>query len=279
MTDRWRLAVPKRVALATACLLVGLGGIACQEEAASPEQPQQTTADSAPTPEEITQEDFIAEADAICLRSAQAISETESQYTPNTTKKQSIRIEGETDKLVKERLAALEELEAPADLADDYEGYLDLRRRTLEIFEKRTVALKKNDKGEMGRLDTQIQRLVDRLSEEGREIGFFACANRLPKEAEREVIANLKEYFTEPGERTCRKLATRRLIEALAETDTPCPVALLPSKKVTVDDVGGVEGVRAEAAVVANAYNDTQIDVDLLYEKGTYRINGYEGRS
>lgn len=279
MTDLQELL--KRVSFVSISLLISLGAIACSEKATSPESAggDEATTDSTPTPEEMTPEDFVAEADAICLRSAVQIAETENQYTQNTTRKQSIKIEGETDKLIKERLAALEELEPPADLADDYEAYLDLRRQAVGVYGRRTAAFKKKDNDEVKKLDSQIQRLVDRLSKAGRDIGFFACANRLPRDDEREVIANLKEYFSQPSARTCKKLATERLVEALAGTETPCPVALMPSKKVSVDDIAGVEEVRAEAVVVGDAYGETKIDVDLLYENGTYRVSGYEGRT
>lgn len=239
------------------------------------DQADQGTEESVqPTPEEPTRGEFIAEADDICLASARAIAANEKQYRVDTTEKQAIRIDEETARLATERLEALEAVEPPEELADDYERYLALRRQAVRLFDESNAARKKGDQRKGRRVSAEVGRLVKRLSEVGEDIGFHACANRLTKQEERKVKANVIDYFRDPGHRTCKKLLTKGLVSRVGGLQQ-CAELLLPSDKVVVREVEGVDTVRAIAFIVADAY-DEQVEVTLDYEGGTYKIDGYQ---
>lgn len=264
-----------RLQATVALVLVSLLTGAC---AGDPEPA--TTNDSTPspgedTPESATPEGFVAQADAICTEIARAIAKNEKQYSAKTSAKESISIDEETGVLASERYEALAVLTPPEELASDFEGYLAKRKAVLKTFEASLEARREKDTRKAKKFQSRQNALIEQVNDLGRSIGLKACANTLPPSAEREVKDNLVRYFKKPDLATCKTLSTKSLLRSIGGLPK-CVDRLLASKKVTIDEINGVEGVRADAELVADAYADTTILVGLIYEGGTYRINRYE---
>lgn len=257
-------------------ILLTAGTAACSGDGPGRAEPDRQAQPSPDVTEEArTAEEFIAETDEVCRDTAEAVVANDARYSPDTTQKQSIRIEQETARLASERLEQLEAIEPPADLRDEYDEYLSLRREALRTFDRLLAAWKKDDMRRRDKLNRRLNADVERFNETGEEVGFFACANRLPQDDRKEVVNNATRYFKNPAPRVCKKVFTKDLLREIEGPDE-CPNLLTGSRRARVKDIGGVEGVRADAKVTVTSHPDTVFEVTLLYEDGTYKIERYE---
>lgn len=235
--------------------------------------PEVEPSESAPP----TEDEFIAAADSVCTESARLLVENDNRFADPKikTKKQIAELDDELLRLVAERVENLETLTAPAELSGDFDEYLQTRREAHETLEQRVSAAEAKDNKTVRKLDKRLEALVEDYTEIGTEIGFFACAERLDSAAKKEATATITEYFTKVDPATAKKTVTKLLLKVSGGPEKIIE-GLLPSKKVTIRELRGVIGVRADAEVILDAYDDLTLTVTLYFEDGSYKINGYE---
>lgn len=255
-------------------VLAALLAAACAGGAEDLDQPSSEGAasSSAAAEEPLSPEQFTAQADEICITSAKSFVKNDARYTKNTTRKQSIAIEAEGVVLVRERLEALQELTPPEDLQSEWDDYMQLRAEAVRSYEALNAAFNDNNKKAQKKANARLNSDLEEINATGEAMGLVACANKLPAAEIKEVKSVLTTYFTRLD--SCQRLTTKALIESIGRGQ--CASGLVASKKVKVRDVQGVEGVRANAVAVPDAYDGRGIAVSMLYEGGTYKVHGYE---
>jgi hypothetical protein len=226
-------------------------------------------------------EDFTAAADAICAEAAEAAvdSYTASLEGPPEQAGQAY-IEGLLEARDAE-LTQLRELEPAGDDADRYASYLDLREQATETLRAANEP-GQEDPAAADVDSARAEELRMDADEVGAELGFEACANRLP-ETDEEAIAETIEQTTsaDDAEAICRDLSTERFQSRFGGVEK-CIKAQAKgssSQSAEVVDVLGVSGVSADAMVELGDRGGDQLNtftVDLLFEDGAWKLERIE---
>jgi hypothetical protein len=226
-------------------------------------------------------EELTAAADAICAEAAgAAIDAYETSLEGPPDQAGQAYVEGLLEAREGE-LTELRELEAPEADGDLYASYLDLR-------EQATEALRAADEGaqaDPAAADVDSARAEElrvEADELGAELGFEACANRLPEGDEDEIAETIELTTTaDEAETVCRDLSTERFQSRFGGVEKCIDAQAKGSSSQSADvvDLRGVSGVSADATVELSDRGGDQTDtftVDLLFEEGAWKLERIE---
>lgn len=226
-------------------------------------------------------DEFTAAADATCAEAAAAaIDAYETSLEGPPDQAGQAYIEGLLEARERE-LAELRELEPPEADADPYSSYLDLREQATEALRAADESAQA-DPAASDIDSTRAEELRVEADEVGAELGFEACANRLPEGDEGEIAQTIElTTSADDAETVCRDLSTERFQGNFGGVEK-CIDAQgrgSSSQSAEVVDLRGVSGVSADATVELAGRNGDQIDtftVDLLFDDGAWKLERIE---
>jgi hypothetical protein len=159
-------------------------------------------------------EDFVAEADEICVEQVRDFQEVEDRLGSSTSLEQEAKMQKELLPIREESLAGLEELEAPEESEKAWNRYLELRAELRDLRKEQLALLEKGDEEALEPLNEKISDLNDELDEVGKEAELLACASVLPKDQAEEAKEVVEEVaLTTDPKRVCDELVTQNYLD------------------------------------------------------------------
>jgi hypothetical protein len=159
-------------------------------------------------------EDFVAEADEVCIEQVRDFQAVEDRLGSSTSLEQEAKLQKELMPIREESLASLEELEAPEESEKAWKRYLDLRRELRDLRTDQLELLEKGDEEALEPLNEKISDRNDELDEVGREAELLACASVLPKDQAKEAEEVVEEVaLTTDPKRVCDELVTQNYLD------------------------------------------------------------------
>lgn len=159
-------------------------------------------------------EDFVAEADEICVEQVRSFQQVEDRLGSSTTLEQEAKMQKELLPIREESLASLEELEAPEESEKAWNRYLELRAELRDLRKEQLALLEKGDEEALEPLNEKISDLNDELDEVGKEAELLACASVLPKDQAKEAEEVVEEVaLTTDPKRVCDELVTQNYLD------------------------------------------------------------------
>ena len=159
-------------------------------------------------------DDFVAEADEVCVEQVRNFQEVEDRLGSSTSIEEEAKLQKELLPFREESLASLEEIEAPEDSEKAWEKYLEIRRELRDLRKEQLKLLEKGDEEALDPINTKIGDLNDELDEVGKEAGLLACASVLPKDQAKEAEEVVKEVaLTTDPKRVCDELVTQNYLD------------------------------------------------------------------
>ena len=221
---------------------------------------------------------FIADADSVCTDQAQKLTDT--QTTISETPKEAAQLAEDSVAIREDALQQLQALDAPDDLADDYDEFLAKRQAVVEGQQQDLKLTKQGIPPEDPR-HLKIYEKFEQLFNEGRaigqRIGFKACASQLPADEADEARSLAVKALTEPVD-SCEEVYSKYAIETSFGSLQKCEQAQTPDppvKSVDVQDVVGVSGVSAFVNAIPKGGPDdgALIEYSFVHEGGSYKFN------
>ena len=225
-------------------------------------------------------EKLIAAADEICSEDAERSIEIFNEARPFDGPDATVEYLSELRSSREMTVSELSGLEAPADLADDYEAYLEGRREAAVAIDAGIDAARAGDQEAFIEARDRGEELTVAYEEIGERIGFGACAAILPPDQAELARRNLTEAATSADpDRVCDLLATDEYIEERFGTREECAAAQERQQgaqvEVEITDLSGIEDVSARATLEFNDEDGRRprFDVNAVYEDGTFKVD------
>jgi hypothetical protein len=159
-------------------------------------------------------EDFVAEADQICTQQTADSVKVEDRLGYPLSLEEGAEFQGELAPIRQEGLEQLEGLEAPDELADDWDRYLAARRESGELREEQVKLLEAGDEEKVKALNAEIEANSDELEKAAKDVGMEACGRILPADQREEVVDVVEEVaLTTDPKLVCRDLVTPGYLE------------------------------------------------------------------
>ena len=225
-------------------------------------------------------ESLIAAADEICSEDAERSIEIFNVARPLDGPDATVEYLSELRSSREMTVSELSELEAPADLTDDYEAYLEGRREAAGTIDAGIDAARAGDQEAFIEARDRGEELAGAYEKIGKRIGFGACAAILPSDQAELARENLAEAATSADpDRVCDLLATDEYIEDRFGTREECAAAQEGQQgaqvEVEITDLSGIEDVSARATLEFNDEDGRRprFDVNAVYEDGTFKVD------
>jgi hypothetical protein len=225
-------------------------------------------------------ERLIAAADEICSEDAERSIEISNDARPLDGPDATVGYLSELRSSREMTVSELSELEAPADLTDDYEAYLEGRREAAGAIDAGIDAARAGDQEAFIEARDRGEELAGAYEKIGKRIGFGACAAILPSDQAELARKNLTEAATSADpDRVCDLLATDEYIEDRFGSREECVGAQEEQQgaqvEVEITDLSGIEDVSARATLEFVDQNGgrPRFDVNAVYEDGTFKVD------
>ena len=221
-------------------------------------------------------DDFTAQADAICVDSAERINAVfAEQGTPADAEEAAAVDAALLDSRVQE-IEALEALEPPEDLAGGYEDFVAARSEIRAGEELRQAANEQGDQQAAEDAAAYIDEAFAAADDAAEDIGLEACAGILPTDEEDAARAAAEQFFTAATAeelKTACEQATDAYIDAIGGLE----VCHEPGEPTTIEisDVSGVSGITAEVSFVPNGGPEDGQDLRafFVYQDGEWKVD------
>jgi hypothetical protein len=217
-------------------------------------------------------EDFRAEVDETCTDQVAQFVDVEERLGTPISLEEAAKSQREMNPIRAESLEELEEVEAPDDLADDWERYLVIRRELSDLRAEELKLLEEGDQKAVEPLGDEIDERNEELEAQARTLGLQACARILPEDQRTEAIELVEEVsFTTDPELVCRDLVTENYLElGFGGSYEDCAEFQRENaeKFATDVEVESVEGVADTQAIVAI----TDVDGMFAGEESTWNL-------
>jgi hypothetical protein len=222
-------------------------------------------------------DDFVADADAGCVESAKEINELYAAEGLPQSFEEAVALLDKRLPISEEGVQKASELEAPDDVADDYDEYLAQRETFIDLLRQQLQAGKAGDEDKFNGFNAQLDETSDAIDAAGEQVGLEACAQILPDDQVEEVTTVLEEGIkSDPA--NCTERYTDTFVEAIGGPDA-CRESESDSsndpESVEVSDVKGIDEVYATAeAVPSGGPNDGKtLLVELVFEDDTWKVD------
>jgi hypothetical protein len=231
---------------------------------------------------ESSSDDFVAEADEICVQQVRDFQAVEDRLGSSTSLEEEAKMQKELLPIREESLAGLEEVEAPEDSEKAFEKYLDIRHELRDLRKEQLKLLEKGDEEALEPLNEKISDLNDELDEVGKEAGLLACASVLPKDQAKEAEEVVKEVaLTTDPKRVCKELVTQNYLDLGFEGKyEECATfqkeeAENFAEEVKVEEVTGVADTSAAVTIteIGGMYDGEETTWTLRREGGQWKVN------
>lgn len=217
------------------------------------------------------QADFLAQADAICVETAESFIEL--TRDPVTSPAEAREREAEIIELREEESERLAELEPPPELESEFEAALAANEELTALNEELSDAFAENDQASVRTLWEEFDRAEDRVDATAAEVGLEACAGQMPDEEAVEAASTAREFLTSTDPAICSELMTEKFIaEAHGGEIEDCEREIEqrdPPSEVTTSEVSGT-GV---SATVDAQRNGETVDMFLIKEEDGWKVD------
>jgi hypothetical protein len=254
---------PVRFCASSVALLLAVGLAACGDSGSS-------------------SEDFVAEADEVCVEQVRAFQKVEDRLGSSTSIEEEAEMQKALLPLREKSLANLEEVEAPEDSKKAFDEYLEIRRELRDLRKDQLRLLEKGDEEALEPINEKISDLNDELDEVGKEAGLLACASVLPKDQAKEAEEVVKEVaLTTDPKRVCDELVTQNYLDGGFEGKyEECATFQKEeadnfAEKVKVEEVTGVADTSASVRIteIGGMYDGEESTWVLRPENGQWKVN------
>lgn len=223
-------------------------------------------------------DDFLTDADSICREGAVELVDTRAEAGVPDGPEEQAELDSADLAVREETLGQLQTLEAPDDLAGQYDEFLGLREQlvaNLTEYNALFAESQRPDEAKVQELDEEFYSLFDEQQALGSEVGFEECAAILPDDVEEQVSSYVENTLETADPTFCTEAYTENFVEQIgglekcekSESDDSAagPVEIL--------DVGGVSEVNGYFDFVPESGpNEGQpATVSLVYEDGVYK--------
>jgi hypothetical protein len=223
-------------------------------------------------------EDFAAEADALCIETAEEVTALFNEEGIPQSFEEDVALLAKRLPIGEELLAEASDLDPPEDIADEYEAYL------AELEEN--VALRNDalDAGEAGD-ESSYQSYLPRFEAQGDAIdaaaeasGLEACAGILPEDQVADVEAVIQDTATTGDPAHCTEDYTANFVESQGGPEACEQGERDPANQadsVAVTEVKGVDEVtaRAEVTITGGPLDGDDAFVELIFEDGRWKVD------
>lgn len=235
---------------------------------------QEPESETTPTEETgPTSEEFIAEAEAVCISSSKEVEEIVADLGIPETEKADFALGKELLAARQDRLEKLRALDASEELQAQWDDYLQARQESFELIRERYDVLKDGDKKKAAELLSKSEELDDEWQSIGEEIGFAACAFKLAPEDEELVTAVITQFFEGDPKKTCPGFVSKSYLDYLGGKDG-CVENLSQASKISISELEGIAEVTADATVTDSSYGKAVL-VEVTYEDGKYKVRSF----
>ena len=224
-------------------------------------------------------DDFRAAADQICVDRATALTEKISGVGPPTSIQEEAALVAELNPIREQSLEETQALEAPEDLADDWDEYVglidDLYQHDVEALQQ----LEDEDTDALTEGNAERAEINEQLDTVATDLDLTACAGVLSDEAQTEITSVIEEVMTTTDpDRVCGELVTENYLEGsggekacIASQKDPSAT----SDSAEVANITGVEDVTASAEVTqSGADAPEELNAELVYQDGAWKLDG-----
>ena len=223
--------------------------------------------------------EFAADADAICTEAARTQTELSLEYGPSPSAEDEVaRIAGLRSS-GEEAIEQLEQLSPPEGSGDDWDAYIENRRASNAALEQRSEAVEGEDPDAVAAAADDLGDLLAERDSIGEALGLGACARILPSDDDAAVREAVElASVSDDGDRVCAEAVSETLIEQEFSGDVDrCARAQSQARNsdsVEFNDVLGVAEVLATADVslVGGALDGNDSTLTLVYEDGAYKV-------
>jgi hypothetical protein len=224
-------------------------------------------------------DDFIAEADAACTDSTREINELYAQEGTPQSFEEAVALGAKRLPISEEAVEKVSAIEAPDDLADDFDEYLAQREQYLDLLRQQQQAGEAGDQASFDQLNAELGETSDAADAAGEQVGLEACALVLPEDQVDEVTAVVEDTATTGDPAHCTEDYTENYVEssggrAACEEGEQDPNNQLDSIEVT--EVKGVDEVYAFVIATATGGpidGSQEVQIDLVFEDGRWKID------
>lgn len=231
---------------------------------------------------ESSADDFRAEADQICVDQAKDYTEVERRLGIPEGLEEEVILAERLEENRGRTLSELEELEAPDELAEQWDRYLRIRRQQSDLRKEQLELLREGDEKALPQINEKIVDLNGELGEAGEAAGLTACASIIPKDQAEEAEAVVEEAaLTSDPQRACDELVTEDHLEyEFGGSFEVCAefrkkrVEAFPDE-IEVESIFGVGGVQASVRIteVGGEYDGEETVWTLYREDGGWKLN------
>jgi len=120
--------------------------------------------------EETTQDEFIRDADAICLQTNTALAAIETEEDPNQAAAQRAQLLGS-------ELDSIQSLGEPPENVDAFNRFVRALQQQVDALNDRVVAAERGTEDQVIELDTSITTLEEKVGRNAGRFGFEVCGN------------------------------------------------------------------------------------------------------
>jgi hypothetical protein len=231
---------------------------------------------------ELSADDFRAEADEICVNQVKGFIEIEQRLGVSEGLAEEAVLQGQLGKIRERSLSELEELEAPDEVAQPWDRYLQIRRQLIDLRQEHLKLLREGKEKGLGPLNEKISSLNGDLDEVGEEAGLTACASVLPQDQAEEALAVVKEVaLTSDPKRVCDELVTESYLEVGFEGKFETCASFQKENgdnfadKIEVEKIEGVADTQALVTIteIGGALGGEETIWALHREDGKWKVN------
>jgi hypothetical protein len=219
---------------------------------------------------------FREELEAHCIEGSGAVTEYERENgIPLEPAEQVAALEAR----LPGRVAAFEELEQlkpPKKLKASFEEFLDARRERLDVDQQFVDASAAGDEAAVADLRTRQGELDDQENAAARDMGLYACAERLRPREEKKVRKTLEETWTTADPAYCTERYTEVYVTSFIGSVEECEAGETDANTADSLDIEAIEGVgksRVNVDFVPEGGPDDGVRLRevLVYEDGIYK--------
>jgi hypothetical protein len=255
-------------------LLLGACGGSTTDGDGEGAQEQESESETTPTAEAgPTSEEFIAQAEEVCISAAEETNEINNELGVSGTIKESLALGKRLIAVRAERLERLRALDVPEELQAQWTQHLEGRQESFDLIQERYDALKDGDEKTAEKLLDQVNELDEEWQSIGEEIGLETCVSKLTPSDEKQVTDVITQFFEGDPKKTCAEFITKTYLEYLKGKES-CEESLGQAEGISIEEVEGINGVSATADVTGSSYGKA-VSVELAYEDGTYKVRSF----
>ncbi|HYN35963.1 MAG TPA: hypothetical protein VEV82_03210 [Actinomycetota bacterium] len=220
-----------------------------------------------------TSEDFIAEAEGVCITTSKEAEAIIADLGVPETDKANFALGKKLLVVREDRLQKLRALEASEELQAQWDDYLEVRQKSFELIRERYDVLKDGDEKSAAELLSKSDESDNEWQSIGEEIGFTACAYTLTPEDEKQVAGIITQFYEGDPQKICAGVVAKAYLDYLGGKDG-CLQNLDQAPKVSISELEGIDEVTASATVSGSSYGK-RVSVEVTYEDGNYKVRSF----